>query len=415
MEQVRDVAKRARRLVLQGTLLVGGVFALLLWVAGSASADELSTPTDATASVSSVTDPIQQATGTATQATEAAVEVPDQATSGGQVPQAASGSGSGAAAATEPGTDAATTAAAEASGSGGSSATATTSEVAGAVSEAAGNAIETVDAATETASEAAGNAVDAGGATADTVGEAASGAGGKATDAATSAVEAASGGAGAATDAVTGAVEAVGNVTASTVGEAGEIVEDPVRTGEALAATAGAAVERTSHGVPDTDGVFETISAAKATVGSSAASGGSVERVTGTSLQPVTSAGGSGPPDAAEGRPPTEALLRADPLNAGPDLVPPPAATTRGAFGVSGESAPLGGSPWSDAPFSRRLPLGAPASGSLLDGGRILQLFTFAAFLFLLILAAPGVGRWLRLMPALGPRQVVISLRERPG
>jgi colicin import membrane protein len=415
MGQVRDVAKRARRLVLQGTLLVGGVFALLLWVAGSASADELSTPTDATASVSSVTDPIQQATGTATQATEAAVEVPDQATSGGQVPQAASGSGSGAAAATEPGTDAATTAAAEASGSGGSSATATTSEVAGAVSEAAGNAIETVDAATETASEAAGNAVDAGGATADTVGEAASGAGGKATDAATSAVEAASGGAGAATDAVTGAVEAVGNVTASTVGEAGEIVEDPVRTGEALAATAGAAVERTSHGVPDTDGVFETISAAKATVGSSAASGGSVERVTGTSLQPVTSAGGSGPPDAAEGRPPTEALLRADPLNAGPDLVPPPAATTRGAFGVSGESAPLGGSPWSDAPFSRRLPLGAPASGSLLDGGRILQLFTFAAFLFLLILAAPGVGRWLRLMPALGPRQVVISLRERPG
>lgn len=414
MEQVRDVAKRARRLVLQGTLLVGGVFALLLWVAGSASADELSTPTDATASVSSVTDPIQQATGTATQATEAAVEVPDQAT-GGQVPQAASGSGSGAAAATEPGTDAATTAAAEASGSGGSSATATTSEVAGAVSEAAGNAIETVDAATETASEAAGNAVDAGGATADTVGEAASGAGGKATDAATSAVEAASGGAGAATDAATGAVEAVGNVTASTVGEAGEIVEDPVRTGEALAATAGAAVERTSHGVPDTDGVFETISAAKATVGSSAASGGSVERVTGTSLQPVTSAGGSGPPDAAEGRPPTEALLRADPLNAGPDLVPPPAATTRGAFGVSGESAPLGGSPWSDAPFSRRLPLGAPASGSLLDGGRILQLFTFAAFLFLLILAAPGVGRWLRLMPALGPRQVVISLRERPG
>jgi colicin import membrane protein len=415
MEQVRDVAKRARRLVLQGTLLVGGVFALLLWVAGSASADELSTPTDAAASVSSVTDPIQQATGTATQATEAAVEVPDQATSGGQVPQAASGSGSGAAAATEPGTDAATTAAAEASGSGGSSATATTSEVAGAVSEAAGNAIETVDAATETASEAAGNAVDAGGATADTVGEAASGAGGKATDAATSAVEAASGGAGAATDAATGAVEAVGNVTASTVGEAGEIVEDPVRTGEALAATAGAAVERTSHGVPDTDGVFETISAAKATVGSSAASGGSVERVTGTSLQPVTSAGGSGPSDAAEGRPPTEALLRADPLNAGPDLVPPPAATTRGAFGVSGESAPLGGSPWSDAPFSRRLPLGAPASGSLLDGGRILQLFTFAAFLFLLILAAPGVGRWLRLMPALGPRQVVISLRERPG
>lgn len=121
------------------------------------------------------------------------------------------------------------------------------------------------------------------------------------------------------------------------------------------------------------------------------------------------------PPDAAEGRPPTGTLPRPDALNAGPDLVPSPAAATGGALGVSGESAPLGGSPWSDAPFSRRLPLGAPASGSLLDSGRILQLFTFAAFLFLLILAAPGVGRWLRLMPALGPRQVVISLRERPG
>jgi hypothetical protein len=404
MEQVRDVAKRARRLVLQGTLLVGGVFALLLWVAGSASADELSTATDATASVSFLTDPIEEATGTATQATEAAVEeAPGQVTSGGQVPQAASGSGSGAAAATKTGTDAATTAAAKASGSAGSAKAATSeatgavSEGAGAVSEAAGNETETVDTATETATETAGNAVDAGGAAADTV------------------VEAASGAAGTATDAATGAVEAVGNVTASTVGEAGEIVEDPVRTGEALVATAGAAVDRTTHAVPDTDVVFETISAARARVGSSDASGGSVERVTGTSLQPATSAGGSGPPDAVEGRPPTGTLPRPDALNAGPDLVPAPAATTRGSLGVSGESAPLGGSPWNDVPFGRRLPLGAPVSGSLLDGGRILQPFTFAVFLSLLILAAPGVGRWLRLMPALGPRQVVISLRERPG
>jgi hypothetical protein len=400
MEQVRDVAKRAQRLVLQGILLVAGVFALLLWVAGSASADELSTPTDATASVSSVTDPIEEATGTATKATEAAVEeAADQATDAAsdEVPQVASGSGSGAAAATDTGTDAATTTAAEASGAAGSAAKATSSEATGAVSEAAGDATETVDTATGTATETAGNAVDAGGAAADTAVEAASGVGGTATDAAT------------------GAVEAVGNLTASTVGEAGEIVEDPVGTGEALVATAGAAVNRTTHTVPDTDGVFETKSAAKAKVGASDASGGSVERVTGTSLQPSTSTGGSGPPDAAEGRPPTGTLPHPDALNAGPDLVPAPAATTSGSLRVSGESAPLGGSPWSDVPFGRRLPLAAPPSGSLLEGGRILQLFTFAAFLSLLILAAPGMSRWLRLMPALGPRQVVISLRERPG
>jgi trimeric autotransporter adhesin len=404
MEQVRDVAKRARRLVFQGTLLVGGVFALLLWVAGSASADELSTPPDATASVSSVTDPIEEATGTATQATEAAVEEAPDTAGSGQVLQAASDSGSGAAAATETGTGAATTAAAEASDAAGSATKATTSkttgaasEAAGAASAAAGSATETVDRATGTATETAGNAVDDGGATADTV------------------VEAVSGAAGTATDAATGAAEAVGNVTASTVGGAGEIVHDSVRTGEALVATAGAAVDRTTHVVPDTDAVFETISAAKATVGSSAASGGSLERVAGTSLQPATSAGGSGPPDAAEGRPPMGTLPRPDALNAGPDLVPAPAATTSGSLGVSGESAPLGGSPWGDGPFSRTLPLGAPASGSLLDGGRVLQLFTFATFLSLLILAAPGMGRWLRLMPALGPRQVVISLRERPG
>ena len=358
MEQVRDVAKRARRLVFQGTLLVGGVSALLLWVAGSASADELSTPPDATASVSSVTDPIEEATGTATQATEAAVEEAPDTAGSEQVLQAASDSGSGAAAATETGTAAVTTAAAEASGAAGSATKATTSEATGAVSkaagaasEAAGSATETVDTATETATETAGNAVDAGGATADTVVEAAS----------------------------------------------------------------GAAVDRTSHVVPDTDAVFETISAAKATVGSSAASGGSLERVAGTSLQLATSAGGSGPPDAAEGRPPTGALPRPDALNAGPGLVPAPAATTSGSLGVSDESAPLGGSPWGDVPFSRRLPLGVPASGSLLDGGRVLQLFTFATFLSLLILAAPGMGRWLRLVPVLGPRQVVISLRERPG
>ena len=331
MEQVRDVAKRARRLVFQGTLLVGGVFALLLWVAGSASADELSTPPDATASVSSVTDPIEEAAGTATQATEAAVEEAPDTAGSDQVLQAASDSGSGAAAATETETGTATTAAAEASAAG-SETKATTSEAAGTASEAAGSATETVDTATQTAAETAGNAVD-----------------------------------------------------------------------------------RTTHVVPDTDAVFETISAAKATVGSSAASGGSLERVTGTSLQPATSAGGPGPPDAAEGRPPTGTLPRPGTLNAGPGLVPAPAATTSGSFGMSSESAPLGGSPWGDVPFSRRLPLGAPASGSLLDGGRVLQLFTFATFLSLLILAAPGMGRWLRLVPALGPRQVVISLRERPG
>jgi hypothetical protein len=56
-----------------------------------------------------------------------------------------------------------------------------------------------------------------------------------------------------------------------------------------------------------------------------------------------------------------------------------------------------------------------PSFGSLLGGAKQFHFLTFAAFLILFGLMAPGMGRWLRPVSPLARPQAFLALRERPG